>query len=65
MLHIEASVMRAAARRHSEHICELIDYVRLNNKRSDEEQFTSQRNEILSMKEFRKYLKIDFKVHFN
>ncbi|KAL4001626.1 Protein kinase domain family protein [Acanthocheilonema viteae] len=26
MLHIEASVMRAAARRHSEHICELIDY---------------------------------------
>ncbi|VDN01179.1 unnamed protein product [Thelazia callipaeda] len=27
MLHIEASVMRAAARRRSEHICELIDYV--------------------------------------
>ncbi|VDK30031.1 unnamed protein product [Gongylonema pulchrum] len=26
MLHVEASVLRAATRRHSEHICELIDY---------------------------------------
>lgn len=36
MLHVEASVMRAAARRRSEHICELIDYVSLWKKKANE-----------------------------